>query len=67
MNGGCGRWGRVKVRGTSGEAAPVVVGVLVEAGKPTGAGRHGLAVEDVGLLCWRLGVWPEWRSESGDI
>ena len=55
MNEGCGHWGRVKVRGTSSEAAPVEVGVLVEVDKPAGAGRHELAVEVVGMLCRRLG------------
>ena len=60
-------WGRVKVRGTSSKAAPVEAGVLVEVGEPTGAGRHGLAVDVVGVLCWRLGGWPEWRGESGDV
>ena len=31
------------------------VGILVKDGETTGAGRHGLAVEVVGVLCWRLG------------
>ena len=49
------RWGRVKLRGTSSKAAPVEVVVLVEDSEPAGAGRHGLAVENVGVLGWRLG------------
>ncbi len=32
-----------------------MVGILVEVGKPTGGGRHGLAVEVAGVLCRRLG------------
>ena len=42
------------MRGTSSKTAPVVVGILVEVEKPTGAGRHGLVVEGVGVLCRRL-------------
>ena len=37
----------MQLRGTSGEAAPMEVGVLVEVYEPAGAGRHGLAVEDL--------------------
>ena len=48
-------WGRVKVRGTSSEAAPVEVRILVVVYEPAGAGRHGLVVEVVGVLCLRLG------------
>ena len=43
------------MRGTSSEAAHVEVVVLVEVCKLAGAGRHGLAVEVVGVLCRRLG------------
>ena len=35
----------MQLRGTSSEAAPVVVGVLVGVCEPAGAGRYGLAVE----------------------
>ena len=48
------RWGRVKVRGTSSEAAPVEVGILGEDCKLAGAGRHGVAVKvdegDAGVI-----------------
>ena len=56
MNERCGHERvRVKVRGTSSEAAPLEVAVLMEVEKPAGAGRHGLAVEVVGVLCRILG------------
>ena len=41
--------------------------VLVEVCKLAGAGRHGVAVEGIGVVCRRLGGWPEWWGESGDI
>jgi len=44
------RWGRVKLRGTHSEAAHLVAGVLVEAGKPTGAANTGWR--------WRMPVDP---------
>ena len=53
--GGCGRWGRVKVRGMSSKAAPAEVGISVGVDEPAGAERHELAVEVVGVLCRRLG------------